>query len=391
MSRHVLPVRKPKVVWAGRMPRTAQDDPITPLPRPDDRKHELYKLVLVVAEACNLRCTYCYAEGGPYGRNVSLMSEATARTSMREMFSRYRIRTLQFFGGEPTLNVATMRAAVDEVNLMVKERIVPQEPQYSIVTNGTRMTPDLLSFYKETGMEITVSHDGPKVVQDELRPNSGGRGSFARVEETLSAFRDAGLSFDVQCTYTRKHLEAGLRIPDLMEWFSKRGAKIVHIVPVSVPEGDPLDVWFGPGFDDMVAGFVEGVHMTFAALDDGQPTRLGMVLEAAQLLQKGKTESPHYCNAGVTTLTVAANGEVYPCFMFINKKGFVLGHAGEGHSLGAFSRNPEDGVDFGCPGREFMMSGEIRTFQRDEQLKRAVVGAVLECLDSRLTQLESSL
>lgn len=378
------------VVWKGVMPRAAQGSPLTPYEAQEE--HGLYKLVLVVAEACNLRCTYCYAEGGPYGRDVSLMSEETARGAVREMFRRYRpIRTLQFFGGEPTLNLKAMSAAVDEVNRMAEAGHISSPPRFSIVTNAARLTDELLHFYADTDMLITVSHDGPRDVQDAQRPTVRGDGSYDAVDASLNRLKEAGIAFDVQCTYTRKHMLGGYRIPDLVRWFHERGAQLIHIVPVTVPAGDELDVFFSDVFDDMVDGFREAVRMAFRSMDDGGTLRFGMVHEALQLLQRGKTESPHYCNAGVSTLTVAADGEVYPCFMFINKQGFVMGHVDGTHELGAFARDPKHGRDFGCPGREFMMSGQIRPFQRDHKLKQAVVDEVLTCLSDRLAQAEEEL
>jgi uncharacterized protein len=157
----------------------------------------LYKLVLVVAEACNLRCTYCYAEGGPYGRNVSVMAPQTARQAIREMFTKHRpIQTLQFFGGEPSLNLAAMQSAVEEVHLMIREGELTAPPRFSIVTNGANLTEELLRFYKSTDILITVSHDGPQDVQDALRPSSHGAGTFRTVDETLERLKAAGIPFD---------------------------------------------------------------------------------------------------------------------------------------------------------------------------------------------------
>lgn len=379
------------LLWDGAMPHGIED--ASPLSKYDaSKQHGLYKLVLVVAEACNLRCTYCYAEGGPYGRNVSVMSTEVARRAVQEMFLKYQpIQTLQFFGGEPSLNLPAMQAAVDEVRLMVKRGELDAPPRFSIVTNGANLTDELLHFYKDTNMLITVSHDGPADVQDALRPTVSGGKTFADVDATLGRFKEAKIAFDIQCTYTGKHIRAGYRVPDLVNWFHELGGQLIHIVPVSVPEGSDLDVWHSEGFDDMVNGFREAVRMTFLALDEGRKLRFGMAQEAMQLLRKSKSKPKHYCNAGVTTLTVAANGEIYPCFMFINKKGFVMGHVGDTHQIGGFARDPAHGTDFGCPGREFMMSGQIKPFQQDDVLKRAVVDELLACLDERLTKAETEL
>ncbi len=137
-------------------------------------------------------------------------------------------------------------------------------------------------------------------------------------------------------------------------------------------------------------GYQEAVRLAFGWMREGQPCRFGMLDEAMGLLKPGTTASPHYCNAGVSPLTVAANGDVYPCFMFINKEGFRLGHVGADHELAAFSRKPEHGIDLGCPGRQFMMNGEVSPFRPDELLKNAVVDTMLDCVSDVLDVLEAA-
>lgn len=352
-------------------------------------RHPLYKLVLTVAQACNLRCTYCYAEGGPYGSDVSRMSDDTAARAVRKMFASYApIQTLQFFGGEPTLNLSAMKTAVTEIRAMVAEGSVAREPRYAIVSNGLRLTDELIGFYRDTDIKITISHDGPPDMQDGLRPGVTGEGSSERLNQNVSRLREAGVEFDVQCTFTRKHMLAGHTVPRLLRYFHSLGAAKINIVPVTVPRGSDLDVFFSDVFADVVRDYQEAVRLTFAARKAGAPVRFGMVEEALSLLRPGKLESRHYCQAGVSTLTIAANGDVYPCFMFINKQGFHLGHVDGDHHLASFARDPKHGVDFGCPGRQFMMNGDIEPFRPDEILKNAVVDTVLDCLGAVLGELE---
>jgi MoaA/NifB/PqqE/SkfB family radical SAM enzyme len=181
---------------------------------------------------------------------------------------------------------------------------------------------------------------------------------------------------------------AGYTVPRLLRHFHEIGAGKINIVPVTVPPNDELDVFFSDVFADMVRDYQEAVRLTFAAKRAGVVVRFGMVEETLTLLRKDKLESKHYCQAGVSTLTVGANGDVYPCFMFINKEGFHLGHVDGDHQLAAFARDPKHGVDFGCPGRQFMMNGKITPFRPDEILKNAVVDTVLDCLNELLDDLE---
>ncbi len=58
------------------------------MPHPADVP--LTTLVLEVAQACNLRCTYCYAGGGSYGGEARLMRPELARRAARYLVESLR-------------------------------------------------------------------------------------------------------------------------------------------------------------------------------------------------------------------------------------------------------------------------------------------------------------
>src|SRR3990172_9530266 len=77
----------------------------------------LSTMVLEVAQDCNLRCTYCYAEAGTYGAAPCLLAPDMARRAVRYLLQHAGERehlTLIFFGGEPLMNMPAVRAAVSE-------------------------------------------------------------------------------------------------------------------------------------------------------------------------------------------------------------------------------------------------------------------------------------
>lgn len=84
----------------------------------DPGEFPLSTLVLEVAQDCNLRCRYCYAEGGAYGKPARLLDPALARQAVRRLVHDSRAEeklTLILFGGEPLLNMEAVEAAVAEV------------------------------------------------------------------------------------------------------------------------------------------------------------------------------------------------------------------------------------------------------------------------------------
>lgn len=101
----------------------------SPLPAPQF----LERLVLIVTTECNLRCRYCYADGGSYGMPSQPMSVEVALQTIRwaEAFLN-GIGVIQFFGGEPSLNPRVIRAACEHL----ERSSFAVRPGYGIVTNG---------------------------------------------------------------------------------------------------------------------------------------------------------------------------------------------------------------------------------------------------------------
>ncbi|NTU60103.1 MAG: radical SAM protein, partial [Deltaproteobacteria bacterium] len=156
----------------------------------DPAKVPLSTLVLEVAQACNLRCAYCYAGGGSYGGEPRLLDAALARKAARFLVDSSGDRdpvTLVLFGGEPLLNEPALRAAVEEGERAAAEagkRLV-----LSLTTNGTRFTPELLEFLRDHRVSVSVSIDGPPDLHDRNRRHAGGGGSYADVLAGLELAR----------------------------------------------------------------------------------------------------------------------------------------------------------------------------------------------------------
>ena len=92
-------------------------------------QRRLSKLVLNVSNACDLECRYCYAQHGTYGKAASLMSEELVRLALErtaEFFG--AIEAVQFFGGEPTLNIPAIRLACEYLQAMYQAKTIPAMP-----------------------------------------------------------------------------------------------------------------------------------------------------------------------------------------------------------------------------------------------------------------------
>ena len=72
---------------------------------PTFRQHGLVKsLCLMVAQDCNLRCKYCFGDGGSYGQERAVMTPEVGREAIDFLIEKSGPRKhceVDFFGGEP--------------------------------------------------------------------------------------------------------------------------------------------------------------------------------------------------------------------------------------------------------------------------------------------------
>lgn len=147
----------------------------------------IMQLCLEVTEACNMRCKYCaYSGGYPYNRRHGsrYMDFGTAKAAIDYFLPRASSEegvAIGFYGGEPLLNFKLIRECVE----YIKSLELGKTLRFSLTTNLTLLTEEILDYFTEEGFNLTVSLDGPQTEHDRNRIFKNGEGSFAKVMENL--------------------------------------------------------------------------------------------------------------------------------------------------------------------------------------------------------------
>jgi len=308
------------------VPATSQ---LRPAPAPvDPADIPLGTLVLEVAQACNLRCTYCYAGGGSYGGKSRLMHPALARRAAQHLVEASGDRqqvTLVLFGGEPLLNLPALRAAVLEAEDATRK--AGKQLVVSLTTNGTRFTPALLDFLREHRIGITISIDGPPDIHDANRRYAGRtrRGSYADVVEGLALTRTHAMRPPAaRVTLTP---EQWSRIPEVFAHLLDLGFLEVGIAPVS-----PVTIGLLPTAEQdeaLFAGFslLAGRFLQEAA--EGRILPFSNLLDLLARLHIGRVKD-RPCGAGLGYLAADAEGRFFLCHRLAGEDGFQVGNLDAG-------------------------------------------------------------
>ncbi|WNG47563.1 SPASM domain-containing protein [Archangium minus] len=295
-------------------PPLVDDSPLTSPP--------VRALSLAVAQKCNLGCTYCYAQQGDFGgpaRNMPLPTALSAVDLLfRDVAPGERVN-LSFLGGEPLFNRPVIHAATERALWLASQRDI--RVTFSITTNGTRVTPEDGDFFEKHGFAVTVSLDGPKEVQDRLRPFKGGQGSFEQVMANVSPLlaRQKRMQVSARVTVTPRNLE----LKDTLDTFVRMGFHSVGFSPMlSSPTGQ--DEMALPELEVMLEQMVACGEEFERRVITGERYPFSNVVNAMREIHKG-THRPYPCGAGAGYLGVSAEGNLAACHRFVGDEEGAMG------------------------------------------------------------------
>ena len=188
-------------------------------------------LILVVTDACNLRCRYCIL-GGTYEGFKPLREQAMSWETAKAAIDHFialnrgpafeampgRKINISFFGGEPMLRGDLIQQAVAYAKAQ-------QRPEcgywidFGLTSNLTHLPDKLAAFLAKHEVGVQVSLDGPAEEHDACRVNAAGRGSFARVRRNLQKLRTLDPAYFERCVRSVVTINGNSDLRALHEFF----------------------------------------------------------------------------------------------------------------------------------------------------------------------------
>ncbi len=211
---------------------------------------------------------------------------------------------LSFFGGEPMLAFDTLREVVEYATARAREHRVPC--LFRMNSNGTLITDDHLTWFEQHGLRFTLSLDGDQAMHDSERVDHAGRGSFGALQARFDAFLAFDPALEVSMVVTPKnlaHLASGL------SYLFERGFHWLTVRP------DVAAAWD--------RGALAELRRQYLMVADDYLLRLRREDDVYLNLFDDKWRSATSdagqagCAAGAGRLSVAPNGELYPCVRWV--------------------------------------------------------------------------
>jgi uncharacterized protein len=283
-------------------------------------------MCLMVAHDCNLRCKYCFADTGDFGGGRELMSQEVGEAAVEYIISHSGQRKhceIDFFGGEPLMNMPVVRHVTAYVRKREKE--TGKVFKLTLTTNGVLLNDENIKFLNDNTISLVLSLDGRKEVHDRMRPNIGGQGTYDKVVENFKkmiASRD-GKNYYLRGTYTKYNMDFTADVLDMND----QGFDILSVEPVVAK-----DAPYALTEEDLPQIRKEYDKLTAAYLKRREEGRGFFFFHFNMDLSNGPCVAKRLsgCGAGHEYYAVAANGDLYPCHQFVGRDKYLLGNVFEG-------------------------------------------------------------
>ena len=305
-----------------------------PGPASEKAEFPVQTVYLFLSQKCNLRCVYCFGNGGEYGARGVMRRDTALRAAdwLIENSGSEEQLAINFFGGEPLLNFPLMREVVPYARKQAADK--GKQVFFSLVTNGSLFSDKVIAFIRDEGIATAVSFDGPAEYHDRNRPFRNGAGSHDRVRANIRKFLETVPTLK-GCATVYGDADP-FRIKEAME---RAGFTCCSITPASLvlphgPAGGEAGGATAPWLENMRAFRRQAIRESLAAIRE-RCVNVNHPPEYIYRLEGIAAEGRRLFNCGIgkRLLAIAANGDVYPCHRFVGVEGMRLGNiAGYSHA-----------------------------------------------------------
>lgn len=296
----------------------------------------LQTVVMNVTNQCNLSCSYCYEYGedriAASNGKTKFMDEQTARQTVDFLLDQSpgrRVVNLTFFGGETLLNFKVVKQTIEYARKRAAE--AGKYIDFSMTTNATMLTSQIIDFLAENNVGVTVSIDGPKEANDRFRVFHNGQGSYdviaPRIKELLRVHRSRPIGARV--TLTAQVVDVKRIFRHLTE---EMGFDEVGFAPVTT---SPVRLYAigNKGLDGILEQFTDLANEYLDYALHAKNHGFSNVSDTLQELHLGVSKA-YPCGAGLGLLGVSPSGDLGLCHRFVDSPAGKIGHIDNGVDRG---------------------------------------------------------
>lgn len=283
---------------------------------------------LQVTQNCNLRCEYCPYTGNYYNNRTHCNKKMDINLAIKGiefLFEHSRecsMVNIAFYGGEPLLEFDLIKKCIEYANKKFSGRNLT----YSLTTNGILLTDEIMKYFVDNNILLTISLDGPKEVHDRFRVFPNGSGSFELVYNKLKHFKALFKDYYNKNVMFNVVMSKDSRVLEIDEFFSNNSLFEKNEVITTLLSTNYVEHEFDKETEDFVEYFEFEKYKCFLYLlgrIDDPPRRIQLnnleqLKKTAKELKKftgipSKFHPSGPCIPGRKKLFLNVEGLFYPC------------------------------------------------------------------------------
>ena len=284
-------------------------------------------MCLNIAHDCQLRCKYCFASTGDFGKGRKLMTFETGKHAIDFLLEKSGDRQnleLDFFGGEPLLNFDVVKQIVEYARS--REAEFGKKFRFTITTNGLLLDDDKIAFIKREMHNVVLSIDGRKEVNDSMRVLANGKGCYDTILPKYKKLveKRGDKEYYVRATFTNKNLDFSEDVFSLYE----AGFDQISVEPVV---GDSEEE-YALTEKELPAVFKEYENLAKRILENEKKGGKFNFFHFMLDLDQGPCAIKRLrgCGCGNDYVAITPDGDIYPCHQFVGIDEYKMGNIDEG-------------------------------------------------------------
>ncbi|MGB4094008.1 MAG: thioether cross-link-forming SCIFF peptide maturase [Ruminococcus flavefaciens] len=283
-------------------------------------------MCLNIAHDCQLRCKYCFASTGDFGKGRKLMSLETGKHAIDFLLENSGDRPnleLDFFGGEPLMNFNVVKQIVEYARSREKE--YNKKFRFTITTNGLLLDDDKIDFINKEMSNVVLSIDGRKEVNDYFRVLPNGQGCYDMILPKYKKLVEGrgDKEYYVRGTFTNRNKDFSNDVFALYE----AGFDQISVEPV-VGDSDE----YALVMDDLPEIFKEYERLADRIIENEKNGRKFNFFHFMIDLDQGPCAIKRLrgCGCGNDYVAVTPDGDIFPCHQFVGIDEYKMGNIDEG-------------------------------------------------------------
>lgn len=275
-------------------------------------------VTLHLTTSCNFNCKYCYASNNK--NNISMTKEIASKSIDFAVNSMAKNIGVIFFGGEPLLKKDVIESTIDYCKQLETNAPNKYKFHYKITTNGYLLDDDFLQYAFENKIIISISIDGVRESHDMYRKTVDGKATHKIISDKICSLLSYQPYANALMVISPENVD---NYYESVKFLIEQG--FIYIIASLNYAGNWTDkhlLQLKKQYKLLAKYYkkltLEEKKFFFSPFEMKLSTHI-----------KGKDILCTDCHLAQTQVSIAPNGDIYPCVQFVqdaySNKDFVIG------------------------------------------------------------------